>query len=109
MAFRNFVVAGNNKDMSFITKNPNEDSFVVGSPSAYVNNNDVDVVPAQPPSKGKAVASETLKVFDDEEDLHGQLKVHQAEYGRLLLEEKKGVGKKERIVMSNEYDGAGMR
>ncbi|GKA53968.1 hypothetical protein Tco_0752917, partial [Tanacetum coccineum] len=66
IAFRNFVVAGNDKDISFITKNPNEGSFVVGSPSAYVNNNDVDV-----PLKGKVVASETLKVFDDEEDIHG--------------------------------------
>ncbi|GKB88013.1 hypothetical protein Tco_0960285, partial [Tanacetum coccineum] len=44
IAFKNLVVAGNEKDISFITKNPNEGSFVVGSPSAYVNNNDVDVV-----------------------------------------------------------------
>ncbi|GJU89949.1 hypothetical protein Tco_1302372 [Tanacetum coccineum] len=35
-------------DMSFITKNPNEGSFRVGSPSVFMNNNDVDAIPTQP-------------------------------------------------------------
>ncbi|GJU85937.1 hypothetical protein Tco_1293483 [Tanacetum coccineum] len=48
MAFLNFVVDGNDKDMSFFTKNPNEGGFRVGSPSVFMNNNDVDAIPTQP-------------------------------------------------------------
>ncbi|GJU63239.1 hypothetical protein Tco_1245074 [Tanacetum coccineum] len=48
ITLRNFVVAGNNKDMSFIVKSKNEESFDIGFPSVSVNNNDVDAAPSQP-------------------------------------------------------------
>ncbi|GKB78765.1 hypothetical protein Tco_0945660 [Tanacetum coccineum] len=116
MTFRNFVVAGNDKDLSFITRDPNKGDHGVGSPSVSVNNELVEALPAQPmasanpsrvrnrkdsssqaarsnskrknvaptpqsrmtrqqmvmPSskadKGKDSASETLEVYDDDED-----------------------------------------
>ncbi|GJW73214.1 hypothetical protein Tco_0132584 [Tanacetum coccineum] len=47
MAFRNFIVAENDKNMSFIMKNPNEGSFEVGSLSVSVNINGVEAIPAE--------------------------------------------------------------
>ncbi|GJV72696.1 hypothetical protein Tco_1492691 [Tanacetum coccineum] len=57
MAFGNFVVAGNDKDMSFIIKSKNEESFGIGSPSVSVNNNDVDAAPTQPKPLASAPSS----------------------------------------------------
>ncbi|GJU81885.1 hypothetical protein Tco_1284250 [Tanacetum coccineum] len=125
MAFRNFVVVGNDKDMSFIVKSKNEERLKIGSLSLVKNTADSDdpntgekhtlvagssrigdrvrnrkgqgssqarpsskreIQLSTPParttrqkvtmlhaelSQGKASALETLKVFDDDQDLHG--------------------------------------
>ena len=48
MAFRNFVVAGGVKEISFIPKDPKDVSAGVGSPFVSVNNNDVDAQLIEP-------------------------------------------------------------
>ncbi|GJZ26225.1 hypothetical protein Tco_0570478 [Tanacetum coccineum] len=58
MAFRNSVVSKNDKYMSFIFRTRNEGSFDKGSPSAFVNNNDIDISPARP--QHAPLGSETM-------------------------------------------------
>lgn len=53
MSFRNFVVADGAKETSFLPKDPKEVSYGVGSPSVYVNNNDVDALAIEPISSAK--------------------------------------------------------
>ncbi|GJX25936.1 retrovirus-related pol polyprotein from transposon TNT 1-94 [Tanacetum coccineum] len=205
---------GNDKDTSFVVKSKNEESFGIGSPSIFVNNNNnVDAGPSQlrplasapssqflentadsadtqmlkrnrswlqkvtmlyaKLSKGKASASKILEVFlepkiflmlwlvtswwsklpfepgptswietkkelgvaiakeaelkakydggavvgldenlivvglcEELKYLEGQLKEHEAGYGRFLLEERKWTRQKERIIMlESKYDG----
>lgn len=48
MAFRNFVVAGSSRDVSFVPNKLGQGSFGLGSPSASVNNNDVDAMSIVP-------------------------------------------------------------
>ncbi|GJY27882.1 hypothetical protein Tco_0403649 [Tanacetum coccineum] len=58
---RNFVATGNDKDLRFITKNPHEGIFGVGSPTVSVNNDLVEALPVQ--SVASAHPSHLVEIY----------------------------------------------
>ena len=65
MAFRNFVLSGGAKEVSFLSQGPKEASYGGGSPFVSVNNNDVNVVAVEPLASAKP--TKHAKPIDSEE------------------------------------------
>ena len=75
MSFRNFVIADGARETSFLSKNPEEVSYGVGSPSVTVNNQEDDaqmvepiasLQPSKPEKKPKPViAEETSQLVEN--------------------------------------------
>nr|GEX39873.1 hypothetical protein [Tanacetum cinerariifolium] len=72
MTFGNFVVFGNDKDVSFIVKTQNEGNFGKGSPSASINNNDIDASPSRPQHAAFGPLTQLVKNTADSHDSHSK-------------------------------------